>query len=199
VESAPGCGTRALLMLPCGSRRPDLVTPTVQGLAGLAGAAVPKREGATRILLVDDHAMVRQGLRGILDGYQDLQVIGEAADGHEAVELAQALSPDVVVMDVNLPKIDGVEATKLIKAQRPSTVVIGLSVHQASQIQHMFKEAGAAGYVTKDAAADSLHEAIISATGPSGLAVSAKENLAGTPPMPTNELLSTSAATPKDR
>jgi PAS domain S-box-containing protein len=199
VESAPGHGTRALLMLPCQSKRPDLVTPAVEGLAGLAGAAVPKREGARRILLVDDHAMVRQGLRGILDGYQDLQVIGEAADGYEAVELAQALSPDVVVMDVNLPKIDGVEATKLIKAQRPSTVVIGLSVHQANQIQHMFKEAGAAGYVTKDAAADSLHEAIISATGTNGPAVSAEENLAGTPPMPTNELLSTSAATPKDR
>jgi PAS domain S-box-containing protein len=165
VESTPGRGTRASLMLPCGSKRPDLVTPAVQGVAGLAGVAVAKREGATRILLVDDHAMVRQGLRGILDGYQDLHVIGEAADGQEAVELARALSPDVVVMDVNLPKIDGVEATKLIKAQRPSTVVIGLSVHQANQIQHMFKEAGAAGYITKDAAADSLHEAIISAVG----------------------------------
>jgi CheY-like chemotaxis protein len=165
VESAPGRGTRASLMLPCGSKRPDLVTPAVQGVAGLAGVAVAKREGATRVLLVDDHAMVRQGLRGILDGYQDLHVIGEAADGQEAVELACALSPDVVVMDVNLPKIDGVEATKLIKAQRPSTVVIGLSVHQANQIQHMFKEAGAAGYITKDAAADSLHEAIISAVG----------------------------------
>jgi PAS domain S-box-containing protein len=180
VESAPGCGTRAILVLPCGSKRPGLVTPTAQGLAGRAGASTPKREGATRVLLVDDHAMVRQGLRGILDAYEDLHVIGEAADGQEAVESAHALSPDVVVMDVNLPKIDGVEATKLIKAQRPSTVVIGLSVHQANQIQHMFKEAGAAGYVTKDAAADFLHEAIINAVGIKEPAVRAEENLACT-------------------
>jgi PAS domain S-box-containing protein len=199
VESAPGCGTRAILVLPCGSKRPGLVTPTVPCLAGLAGVAVPKREGATRILLVDDHAMVRQGLRGILDAYEDLHVIGEAADGQEAVDLAHALSPDVVVMDVNLPKIDGVEATKLIKARRPSTVVIGLSVHQADQIQHMFKEAGAAGYVTKDAAADSLHEAIIGAVGAKQPAVPAEEGLACAPSMPANELFSTSSATPKDR
>ncbi|HJR78033.1 MAG TPA: response regulator [Nitrospiraceae bacterium] len=199
VESTPGCGTRVILMLPYGSKRPNAAAPTVQGLAGLTGVPVPKREGATRILLVDDHAMVRQGLRGILDGYQDLQVIGEAADGQEAVDLAHALSPDVVVMDVNLPKIDGVEATKLIKARRPSTVVIGLSVHQANQIQHMFKEAGAAGYVTKDAAADSLHEAIIGAVGAKGPAVPAEESLACKPSMPANEFLSTSSATPKDR
>ena len=68
-------------------------------------------------------------------------------------------------MDVNLPKLDGVEATKLIKAQRPSTVVIGLSVHQENQIQHVLKEAGAAAYLTKDAAADSLYGAVIAAVG----------------------------------
>jgi DNA-binding NarL/FixJ family response regulator len=141
--------------------------------------------------------MVRQGLRGILDGYQDLHVVAEAADGQEAVELAGVLSPDVVVMDVNLPKIDGVEATRLIKTQQPSTVVIGLSVHQASQVQHVFKEAGAAGYVTKDAAADSLHDAIITAVR-KGLAVSAQEPLACTPPIPGNGLLSGSATAPKE-
>jgi DNA-binding response OmpR family regulator len=80
-------------------------------------------------------------------------------------------------MDVNLPKIDGVEATKRIKAQRSSTVVIGLLVHQENQVQHVFKEGGASGYVTKDAAADSLYGAIIAATGKES-AVSAKEGTA---------------------
>ena len=177
LKSALGRGTRASLILSRGPKRCDSVTPAAQGLSGPSGVAVAKREGATRVLLVDDHAMVRQGLRSILDGYQDLHVIGEAADGHEAVELARALSPDVVVMDVNLPKIDGVETTRLIKAQQPSAVVIGLSVHQANQIQHMFKEAGASGYVTKDAAADSLRQSIISAVGVKGPAVSAERSL----------------------
>jgi PAS domain S-box-containing protein len=197
VESVRGAGTRACLVLPCKPKRLDSVAPAVEDASALPRAAVAKREGAVRVLLVDDHAMVRQGLRGILDGYQDLHVVAEAADGQEAVELAGVLSPDVVVMDVNLPKIDGVEATRLIKTQQPSTVVIGLSVHQASQVQHVFKEAGAAGYVTKDAAADSLHNAIITAVR-KGPALSAQETLACTPPIPANELLSSSATAPKE-
>jgi PAS domain S-box-containing protein len=189
VESARGGGTRACLILPCGPQRSDSVAPLSNGVSSLPPTAVEMREGATRVLLVDDHAMVRQGLRGILDGYRDLQVIAEAADGQEAVELARLLSPDVVVMDVNLPKIDGVEATRLIKAQQPSVVVIGLSVHQTNQIQHVFQEAGAAGYVTKDAAADSLYNAIIDAVGKKP-AASTENTLASAPPMHTNGLLS---------
>ncbi|HEX2054863.1 MAG TPA: response regulator, partial [Nitrospiraceae bacterium] len=195
LESARGRGTRACLILPCGPQQSDSVAPISDGASSRAPGAVEIREGATRVLLVDDHAMVRQGLRSILDGYRDLQVVAEAADGQEAVELAQLLSPDVVVMDVNLPKIDGVEATRLIKGQRPSTVVIGLSVHHTNQIQHVFEEAGAAGYVTKDAAADSLYNAIIAAVG-NKPAASADNALACTPPMPSNGLLSASAATP---
>jgi DNA-binding NarL/FixJ family response regulator len=90
---------------------------------------------------------------------------------------------------VNLPKIDGVAATRLIKAQRPSTAVVGLSVHQENQIQHVFKEAGASGYVTKDAAADSLYGAIIAAVR-KGSGVSDKDSLACTPPISSNGMLS---------
>jgi PAS domain S-box-containing protein len=165
VESAPRQGTRACLILPCGLKRSSASQPGRPGLSGFSESAPDKDRGAVRVLLVDDHAMVRQGLRGILDGYRDLHVIGEAADGREAVELARVWSPDVVVMDVNLPKIDGVEATRQIKESRPSTAVIGLSVHHANQIEHVLKEAGAADYVTKDSAADHLYEAIIRAVG----------------------------------
>jgi DNA-binding NarL/FixJ family response regulator len=165
LKSAPQRGTRAFLILPCGLKRSNPLPSAAPGLSGLSASAAVKDRGAVRVLLVDDHAMVRQGLRGILDGYQDLHVVGEAADGQEAVELARVWSPDVVVMDVNLPKIDGVEATRQIKWRRPSTVVIGLSVHQANQIEHVLKEAGAADYVTKDLAVDRLYEAIIRAVG----------------------------------
>ncbi|MEX5218923.1 MAG: response regulator [Nitrospira sp.] len=165
IESAPRRGTRACLILPCGLNRSKASQPDGPGLSGWSASAPAKDRGAVRVLLVDDHAMVRQGLRGILDGYQDLHVVAEAADGRVAVELARVWLPDVVVMDVNLPIIDGVEATRQIKESLPSTVVIGLSVHHANQIEHVLKEAGAAGYVTKDLAADHLYEAIIRAVG----------------------------------
>jgi PAS domain S-box-containing protein len=102
-----------------------------------------------RVLLVDDHAMVRQGLRSTLDAYQDISVVGEAADGEEAVELSRALSPDVIVMDVNMPKMDGIEATSLIKARQPGTLIIGLSLSQSTQVRPLLLQAGASGYISK--------------------------------------------------
>jgi PAS domain S-box-containing protein len=178
VESAPGQGTRALLAIPYGAK-PVGSAPHVEAAPKDAlRSPVAKADGAVRVLLVDDHEMVRQGLRGILDGYHDLHVVAEAADGREAVELARIWAPDVVVMDVNLPKMDGVEATKRIKSHQPSIAVIGLSVHQSNQVEHVLKEAGAAAYVTKDAAADSLYNAILAAVGRRGPVVAPQEALA---------------------
>jgi DNA-binding NarL/FixJ family response regulator len=117
-----------------------------------------------RVLLVEDHAMVRQGLRGLLEGYPNIKVVGEAADGEEAIAKVDVLVPDVVVMDINLPKVDGIEATRQIKSRNPQIVVIGLSVHQATQVEVALKEAGGTAYVTKDSAAASLYEAIQLAT-----------------------------------
>jgi DNA-binding NarL/FixJ family response regulator len=104
--------------------------------------------------------MVREGLRGVLEGYADIRVVGEAADGQEAVTQTESLVPDVVVMDINMPGVNGIEATKQIKSRTPRTIVIGLSVHQASQVEFALKEAGGSAYVTKDSAAASLYEAI---------------------------------------
>ena len=112
------------------------------------------------MLLVDDHAMVRQGLKSILDLYDDIEVVGEAADGEEAVELTQAHRPDIVIMDVNMPRLDGVEATKRIKRQFPATTVIGLSVQGGEHIERVIKDAGAASFVTKDQAGERLYLAI---------------------------------------
>jgi DNA-binding NarL/FixJ family response regulator len=113
------------------------------------------------VLLADDHAMVRQGLKSILDAYQDISVVGEAADGEEVVELSRSLSPDVIIMDVNMPKMDGIEATSRIKAQQPGMLIVGLSLTQSSQVEPLLLQAGASCYVSKDAAVDRLYEAII--------------------------------------
>lgn len=99
----------------------------------------------------------------MVEGFEGIEVVGEAADGPEAVSLAQRLRPEVVIMDVNLPIIDGIEATRQITASLPNMAVVGLSVHNSPQIAQAMKEAGAMAYVTKDAAPEQLYQAIIAA------------------------------------
>ena len=117
-------------------------------------------ERPVRVLLVDDHAMVRQGLRSILDGYPNLDIIAEAGDGEEAITLARLLKPDLIVMDVNMPRLDGIEATKRIREELPATHVVGLSVNEAEHIVKSMRAAGAAAFLTKESAADHLYETI---------------------------------------
>jgi PAS domain S-box-containing protein len=121
-------------------------------------STVPPQPQIIRVLLVDDHAMVRQGLRSILDGYPNLHIIAEAGDGEEAITLARLLKPDVVVMDVNMPRLDGIEATKRIREELPETLIVGLSVNE--HVVKSMKAAGAAAFLTKESAADHLYEAI---------------------------------------
>lgn len=169
VQSAPGRGTRALLAMPCHGGNPAATNDAVPAVSGTGHAKSPvRRAGGLRVLLADDHALVRQGLRSILEGYPELQVVGEAMDGQEAVELAGRLSPDVVVMDINMPRLDGVEATKRLKREQPSITVVGLSVHQDALMEETMRAAGAAAYLTKDSAADQLYRLIRSATSSSG-------------------------------
>ena len=113
-----------------------------------------------RVLIADDHAMIRQGLCSVLDHYSEIQVVGEAANGEEAVALAKQLHPDVILMDVTMPKLDGIEATKLITRTQPDVVVIGLSVHAAGHVGTAMKEAGAAAFINKEAAVDELYQTI---------------------------------------
>lgn len=113
-----------------------------------------------RVLLVDDHAMVRQGLRTVLDGYADMEVVGEAANGEEAVALAETLDPAVVVMDINMPHMNGIEATAAIKERSPDTIVIGLSVNAQGDNQQAMTAAGASMLLTKEAAVDELYRSI---------------------------------------
>ncbi|OGO00348.1 MAG: DNA-binding response regulator [Chloroflexi bacterium RBG_13_52_14] len=113
-----------------------------------------------RILIADDHAVVREGTRRILEQEPDLEVVGEAGDGEEAVELATSLKPDVAIVDVSMPKMDGIEATRRIKATCPSINVLILSAYDDDQFIFSLLEAGAAGYLLKTIRSRELVDAV---------------------------------------
>jgi DNA-binding NarL/FixJ family response regulator len=113
-----------------------------------------------RIVLVDDHQMLRDGLRAIIDSNPALEVVGEAADGRTAIELASAFRPDVVVMDVVMPGMNGIEATHRIVSESPATKVVALSIYADKRYVAKMLEAGASAYVLKAAAHGLLLEAI---------------------------------------
>jgi DNA-binding NarL/FixJ family response regulator len=116
-----------------------------------------------RVLLVDDHAMVRRGMRDFLGLHEDIEVVGEAGDGAEAIDQANALRPDIVVMDLMMPGVDGIEATARIKAELPGVEIIAITsfIEEARVVAAI--EAGASGFLLKDAEADELAAAIRSA------------------------------------
>lgn len=116
------------------------------------------------ILLVDDHQMMRDGLRAVLERETDLHVVGEAADGRAALELFQALQPEVVIMDIGMPGLNGIEATRQLTAQHPRTRVVALSMNADRRYVHAMFEAGAWGYLVKSSASEELIRAIRSVT-----------------------------------
>jgi two-component system, NarL family, response regulator NreC len=113
-----------------------------------------------RILLADDHIVMRTGLRALLERQPNLEVVGESENGRETVELVASLGPDVVVMDVAMPVLNGIEATKTIVTQRPATAVVILSMHADESYVMRALKAGARGYLLKDSAAADLISAI---------------------------------------
>jgi len=112
-----------------------------------------------RVLLADDQAMVRQALRSALQDYPNIEVVGEASNGEEAVAAASKLLPSVIVMDISMSQMDGITATRMIKAQHPQIAVIGLSVHRDHQVEAM-QQAGAFEVLGKDRAVTELYRAV---------------------------------------
>lgn len=129
-----------------------------------AGAAHLEAEGLNRparVLLVDDSALVRAGLRIVLAALQmDVELVGEAVDGLEAIEMAEQLRPDVILMDITLPNLDGMEATRRLKERLPHVKVVMLTAHQDREYFVQSLEAGATGYVVKRSAGVDLTPAI---------------------------------------
>lgn len=182
LESSPGNGTTATLVLPlCDSSVESSIIAGHGSIMEEAKAQEADREQAAdtttvesvntvqpstsadspvRVLVADDHAVVRQGLCNLLKQYGDIQVVGEAANGEEAVALAESLEPDVVVMDVTMPKLDGLEATRRLKLKYPGMAVIGLSMHGTGPVEAAMIKAGALAFINKEAAVDGLYSTI---------------------------------------
>ena len=168
IDSRPGRGTRVTLAAPV-----DFAATgsPADGIADRPGAAagggtlsaserVAEHSGKIRVMIVDDHMILRKGLRGMLNGQPDIEVVGEAADGHEAVAQASALSPDVIIMDINMPRLNGIEATRRIKQDQPWISIVGLSLHEDKEVAESMLNAGAANYVAKGGPPEELFEAV---------------------------------------
>lgn len=169
VESQPGKGTRVLLRAPLEqldrdepSEPIEIATEpeTSQTPAEVSAASARFATDRIRVLLVDDHRIVREGLAGLLKQHSEIDLVGEADDGSTAVEMVRHIAPDVVIMDVNMPRMNGIEATAAITSEHPGIRVIGLSLHEQEDMAHAMFDAGAVGYVTKGGPAEDLLAAI---------------------------------------
>ena len=126
----------------------------------------PRPNSRIRVFLVDDHGLVREGLRAMLEHCATMEVVGEASDGYEALRLVEKANPDVVVMDIAMPRLNGIEATRRLHALVPSARILALSMYEDEDHASEMLRAGASGYLLKDAACAELVDAIeITASG----------------------------------
>jgi signal transduction histidine kinase/ActR/RegA family two-component response regulator len=161
IDSVVGQGTRATLQIPLEKAvpvPPVRLSTTKPPLLPTDHFSDPQR--IIRILVVDDHALVRQGILSLLAQYLDVQVVGEAASGQEALDQCQRSQPDIVLMDMNMPGMNGIEATWQITRAFPRVKVIGLSVNEEAHTIEAMKAAGAIDFVSKASVAESLYEAV---------------------------------------
>jgi len=132
-----------------------------------------------RLVLADDHTMLREALRRAMEG-AGLTVVGEAGDGEEAIRLAEALSPDVVLMDVSMPVLDGVEATRHIHRDHPDIAIVMLTMHADADVVRRALSAGAVGYLVKDASMSEVVETVrLAASGDTTLSVELANSMLG--------------------
>ncbi|MBI5507883.1 MAG: response regulator [Deltaproteobacteria bacterium] len=162
IDSAPGRGSRFRLVAPA---TPAKDMPVSRAATAASHAATPSPESAAksqkiRVMLVDDHEVMRQGLAELLAGENDLEIVGEAADGRAGIALLSKVRPDVVLMDVNMPGLSGVETTTIIHTERPDVRIIGLSMFEEDEMAAAMFAAGAEAYFVKSAPTTALVQAI---------------------------------------
>ncbi|MEN6493372.1 MAG: response regulator [Thermoguttaceae bacterium] len=166
IDANPGGGTRVTIevadrracLAPVGheAEQPALALPEPSVTPSGDG-----RRRKTRVVLADDHPVLRQGLAGLLRDHSEIDVVGEAADGRQAVEVALRTHPDVILMDITMPLLNGIEATRRILDAIPSVRVIGLSMHAEADMATAMRKAGAVAYLSKDTATESLLATIL--------------------------------------
>ena len=164
VASAPGRGARVSVTVPF---QPCSKSPLISAIPNDALIEAPLREARPdtyHLLVVDDHTLVRQGLVEMLSKETDIAVIGVAANGEEAIQLARSLRPDIVLMDISMPGINGIDATRIIRAEMPEVRVIGLSMHEDVEMRCKMQEAGAKACYHKGGPVEELVEAIRAVT-----------------------------------
>lgn len=165
ICSNKGMGSTFTLAVPLERVVPPTVSPepgeaVTQSAPASTGCEAGNSGRRLRIMLVDDHRMMRSGLRSLLELEQDLEIIGEADDGIQALELVERLWPDLILMDVSMPRMDGIEATRRIKTRHPSIRVIGLSMFDNEQTAKQMRDAGAERYLPKTGPAKELLAAL---------------------------------------
>jgi signal transduction histidine kinase/CheY-like chemotaxis protein len=170
IESAPRKGSRFAVIVPLA----ETAIAPFTAEAGLQSEEAPPRRdkpvsGMIRILIVDDHAIMRQGLLTSLSQEPDIAIVGEAANGKIALEKARSLQPDVILMDLGMPKMNGIEATRIIHSEMPKVRVIGLSMFEERERANAMFEAGAIAYLTKTCSMDAITSAIRRSLGKPGL------------------------------
>jgi DNA-binding NarL/FixJ family response regulator len=168
IESEMGQGSRVTLLAPLVSGAAG--APQAEAAATAHGARPPEPAETgprtkIRVLLADDHILIRQGLCRLLQEHDDVDMVGEAGDGQAALELALRLKPDVVLMDINMPRLNGIAATRRLMEQLPQTKVIGLSVSDEPDLLEAMRDAGAVGFISKGSAIQTLIATIRSSLG----------------------------------
>ncbi len=168
VRAAPGEGTRVTIEVPAGSLAAPLPANGSGVPASAAHLAEPVRSGDSRcsghkirVILADDHAIVRQGLAGLLREHPEIEVVGEASDGEEALHVARQTGAQVVVMDLSMPGMNGIDATRAMRESLPDVRIIGLSMHEEADLGRAMRAAGAVRYLRKDTACDELISTIL--------------------------------------
>jgi len=162
IESSPGKGTQVTVQVPTlRAVAPEAVEMEREIFPATEASAAPSK---IRVVLVDDHAILREGLASLLQRYTDIEVVGEAEDGQAAIEVAHLLHPDVIVMDLSMPRLNGIEATRKIVAELPGVRVVGLSMHEEEYGMSAMRRAGAVQCVIKAGPPDDLVTAIRRAT-----------------------------------